>query len=27
LESRPVLGKQPLNQGWFRVSHGQRDAV
>jgi hypothetical protein len=27
LQSRPVLGKQPLDQGWFRVSHGHRDAL
>jgi hypothetical protein len=26
LQAPPVLGKQPLDQGWFRVSHGDRDA-
>jgi hypothetical protein len=26
LQSRPVVGKQPLDQGWFRVIHGYRDA-
>ena len=26
LQAPSVLGKQPLDQGWFRVSHGHRDA-
>ena len=26
LQSRPVIGKQPLDQGWFRVSHGHGNA-
>ena len=26
LQGGPVFGKQPLDQGWFRVSHGHRDA-
>ena len=26
LQGPPVLGKQPLDQGWFRVSHSHRDA-
>jgi len=26
LQGPPVLGKQPLDQGWFRVRHGHCDA-